>query len=241
MSVPGTTTTPRATTETAKDEGRELAQSTKDSTKQVAQTVKQEASNVAGEVASQAQSLAGEARSQVRGQVDQQKSRAAGILRTTGDELSSLVNDQDHSRLTAELTRRASEQARTVADYLENTNPGDVIDNVRDFARRKPGVFLLAAGVAGLVVGRVFRSATAGASSDTQQGTTYDTGSTYAGTTYPPTTYSESLYPEASLPTGSQTTYAGSTSDIGQESTFGTPIPQGGTPLGGTGREDIRP
>lgn len=240
MSVPGTTTTARATAETAQDEGRELAQSTKESTKQVAQTVKQEASNVAGEVASQAQSLAGEARSQVRGQVDQQKSRAAGILRTTGDELSSLVNDQEHSRLTAELTRRASEQARTVADYLENTEPGDVLNHVRDFARRKPGVFLLAAGVAGLVVGRVFRSATAGATSDTQ-GTTYDTGSTYAGTTYPTTTYSESLYPEATLPTGSQTTYAGSTSDIGQESTFGTPIPQGGTSLGDTGREDIRP
>jgi hypothetical protein len=153
MSGQGTTTAEAA--QSAQREGREFAESAKESTSQVAQTVKDEAGTVASEVKAQAQSLAGEAREQVAGRVGQQKSAAVSALRTTGDELRSLSGEQ--SRLTAELTRRAAEQASAVADYLDRKGPAEILGDVRDFARRKPGVFLLAAGVAGVVVGRIVR------------------------------------------------------------------------------------
>ena len=150
------TTTAEAATRSAQHEGREFADSAKESTSQVAQTVKDEASSVASEIKSQTQSLAGEAKNQVSGRVEEQKSAAVGALRTTGDELHSLTSDQ-HSRLTTELVRRGAEQATALAGYLDKRGPAEILEDVRGFARRKPGVFLLAAGVAGVVVGRVVR------------------------------------------------------------------------------------
>jgi hypothetical protein len=227
MAGPGTQTQSgtdgaRTAAQTAQGEGRELAQSAAESTKQVAQTVKQEASNVTGEVASQAKTLASEATDKVQTQLDEQRSRVANTLRTTGDELGSLATEHDHSRLTAELTRRAAEQARSVADYLERTSPNEVLDQARDFARRRPGAFLVAAGLAGFVVGRVFRSATA--AGGTTQTSRVSPGYVSGDTAYPaaeplatypsdapPAGYSSAdatAEPTAGYPAGS--TYAGS-------------------------------
>jgi gas vesicle protein len=218
----GPDTGAHATASVAQDEGRELAQSTKESAAQVARTAQQEASNVAGEVKTQVQSLAAEARQKASGRVDDQKSKAADLLRTTGDELHSLGGG-DQSRLTQELTRRASEQAHTVADFLDRYSPEEMLGHVRDFARRKPGLFLLAAGAAGVVTGRLVRGATAAASSPPQRGALQARG-TSAGvgvqpgyppeSAYPPVTYPESGY--ADDPAVTPVTYAGSTAEYGQ-------------------------
>lgn len=229
MSGPGTTKA-RATAETAQDEGREFAHSTKESSAQVAQTVKQEATNVAGEVKSQAQSLAGEARSQVSGKVEAQKSKAASTLRTTADELHSLTSDQDHSRLTSELTRRAATQAHSVADYLDNKGAEDILDDLRTFARRKPGVFLLAAGLAGVAVGRLVKGAMSGGDNsssprhamtdETYVGTTYtDPSFTGTGTAYPPADPYSSAYTgvSATVPPTTTQPYPGTTPEYGRE------------------------
>jgi hypothetical protein len=60
-----------------------------------------------------------------------------------------------------EVARQASERARTVASCLEEREPGDLLDEVRRFARRKAGVFLAGAALAGVVVGRLTRGAIA--------------------------------------------------------------------------------
>ena len=55
-----------------------------------------------------------------------------------------------------------------MASWLENRDPGSLLEEVKSFARQRPGTFLLAAAGAGLLAGRLGRSLQAGAP-DTQQ------------------------------------------------------------------------
>jgi hypothetical protein len=240
MSVQGTTA--EATGKSAQQEGQQLAQSAKESSAQVAQTVKEEAANVAGEVKSQARSLAGEARDQVGGRIEQQKSTAVNALRTSADELQSLTRDGDHSRLTSELTRRAAEQAHSIADYLDTKGASEILDDVRSFARRKPGVFLLAAGLAGVVVGRVVRGTVAASSSSGTApqltgSTGYNTGMQSTGVA---SGYADPVIAEPAAPVtpGYEGTYGTGTTYTG--STYGTdPYTTGSDPYHNGAAEDL--
>ena len=61
-------------------------------------------------------------------------------------------------------------------------SPAQLLDDARDFARRKPGTFLLGALAAGVVAGRLFR-ATADGAAAASLADTGGTGTTGAGTT----------------------------------------------------------
>ena len=199
----GTSQRAREVTGAAKEEGQQLAQSAADSTKQVARTARHEASSVVSEAGSQGRRLAEMARDQVGGQIDTQRRQLADTLRTTGEELRSGQSDEQ-SKLTSELTRRAADQAGSVADYLERTDATEVLDQVRRFARRRPGTFLLIAAAAGVVTGRVVRSvASAGSSpssgshSDRPYSSTVD--ESFDAATYgPPTSYANDVEPGGS-------------------------------------------
>ncbi|MEK8109106.1 phage holin family protein [Micromonospora sp. M12] len=56
------------------------------------------------------------------------------------------------------------------AGWLDEREPGEVLDEVRTYARRNPGTFLAGAAVAGLLVGRLTRGLTAPASGNGQGG-----------------------------------------------------------------------
>ncbi|TLM80215.1 hypothetical protein FDW83_19020, partial [Pseudarthrobacter sp. NamE2] len=51
----------------------------------------------------------------------------------------------------------------SVASWLENKQPGDLLNEVQRFARNRPGTFLLLAAGAGVLAGRLTRGLTAGA------------------------------------------------------------------------------
>jgi hypothetical protein len=53
-----------------------------------------------------------------------------------------------------------------MADWLEQREPGDLLDEVRRFARRRPGAFVLGALVAGVVAGRMTRGIVAARSDE---------------------------------------------------------------------------
>jgi hypothetical protein len=72
------------------------------------------------------------------------------------------------SGLGAELARQAADRMHGAASWLERREPADLLDEVRNFARRRPGAFLIGAAVAGLAAGRLTRGLTAGGQS--QQG-----------------------------------------------------------------------
>jgi hypothetical protein len=69
----------------------------------------------------------------------------------------------------SEVARQAADRADRAADWLGEREPGDVVDEIRSFARRRPGAFLIGAALAGVVVGRLTRGAVDAARSDSGQ------------------------------------------------------------------------
>ena len=63
----------------------------------------------------------------------------------------------EQSGIASDLARQASTRTRDAATWMENREPGEVVEEVKRFARRRPGAFLAAAAVVGLVAGRVTR------------------------------------------------------------------------------------
>jgi hypothetical protein len=63
------------------------------------------------------------------------------------------------------LVQQVADGGRQVADWLDHRGLDGVLTEMRSFARRRPGIFLLGAGVTGFVIGRVAKS-TAGADLD---------------------------------------------------------------------------
>ena len=57
-----------------------------------------------------------------------------------------------------QIVRRLGEGGRRAADYLEDRGPEGLLDDVQEFARRKPGTFLLIAAAAGFAIGRLGRA-----------------------------------------------------------------------------------
>jgi len=147
-----------STTDTAKAEASNLAQTSKDSAGQVAGTAKDQGQQILSEATSQASNLAGEARSQISQQAGQQQERAATTLHGLGDELAGMADQSESGGMASQLVRQASEQVHRVAGWLDSRDPSGLVEDVRDFARRKPGTFLAGAAAAGLITGRATRA-----------------------------------------------------------------------------------
>lgn len=128
-------------------------------------TTRDQAKQVASEATDRARDLAGEARTQLRHQSDTQRERLAGTLHELGDELHSMADQGNGSGIGTELARQAAGRLHGLGDYVQRHRPGDLLDDVRAFARRRPGTFLLAAAGAGVAAGRLTRGATAAARS----------------------------------------------------------------------------
>ncbi len=146
------------TKDTAKAEASHLAQSSKESAGQVAGTAKEQGQQVLSEVTSQARNLVEETKSQLGEQAGSQQQRAASNLRSLGDELSGMASSGDQEGMASQLVRQAADRVTAVAGWLEDREPGSLLEDVRDFARRKPGTFLIGAAVAGVVAGRATRA-----------------------------------------------------------------------------------
>ncbi|MEH1014791.1 hypothetical protein V6U90_16975 [Micromonospora sp. CPCC 206060] len=117
---------------------------------------------VTAETRRQARKLVEETSAQARLQAEQQQRRAADGLRTLGTQLRSMADGGDQEGVAAELVRRGADVAQQAAGWLENREPGELLDEVRDYGRRHPGTFLAGAAIAGLLAGRLGRALSAG-------------------------------------------------------------------------------
>jgi hypothetical protein len=154
----GSSGTSSSTRDVAKDEAKGVAQDAAQSGRQAAETAKQQAGQVADEAKNQAKQLLDQAREQVTTTGVQQKDRAASGLRTVADELTGMVNGEGgQNGLAADLARQASDYVRSAADMLENREPAELLQEVRRFARQRPGTFLLGAAAIGFLGGRLTR------------------------------------------------------------------------------------
>jgi hypothetical protein len=101
----------------------------------------------------------------VQYQASAQQQRAAQQLRSVANELHEMVATGGQSGLATEVARQAADRVSGAASWLEQREPGDLLDGVRGFARRRPGMFLLGAAIAGLAAGRLTRGLTGGTGS----------------------------------------------------------------------------
>lgn len=173
----------RSMTETARQEAGGVAQTAKEDASQVASTAGEQVSRVASEATEQARNLLREGRGQLTEQAREGQQKAATGLRALSDQLQQMADKSDGQGMAPEVVRQAADRTRTVASWLEDREPGDLVGEVRRFARRKPGMFLAGAAIAGVLVGRLTRGAIEAERSDSGSGSS-DTGSGagYAGT-----------------------------------------------------------
>jgi hypothetical protein len=159
LRTPGTggTTTGPSTTDVVRDEAAGVGQHARDAGGQVTQTATDQAKQVAAEAGAQARDLLGEARGQARDQASAQQQKAAQQLHTVADELGQLAENGGQSGVATEAARQASSRLHGAAAWLEKREPADLLNEVRSFARRRPGTFLIGAAVAGLAAGRLTR------------------------------------------------------------------------------------
>jgi len=102
--------------------------------------------------------VAHQVRRELETQGDAQTKRVASTLQDVGGQLRGMA-DAGEGGPVAEVTRKLADKSQEVAQRLEDGGMSGLGDDLRDFARRQPGVFLAAAGVAGFVVTRVLRNA----------------------------------------------------------------------------------
>lgn len=155
--VPGPTD-PTATT--TNDQG-----STTDQAKHAASVASDEAKQVASDVRDQARGLLDETKNQVQDQSRTQRDRLVDTLRTFGDDLDGMAQDRDG--LASGAAREVAQRVRTISERLDGREPSELLDDLRSFARRRPGMFLAGALVSGVVVGRLLRGGRDAARADT--------------------------------------------------------------------------
>ena len=134
------------------DEARAAAQD-------VAGTAKEQATQVAGETRRQARQLWEQSRDEMVQQSGHQQTRIAATLRDLGTELSSMAGASDQDGGATALVRDVGDHVSSAASWLEDKEPGDVLEELRGFARRRPGTFLLVAAGLGVLGGRLTRGA----------------------------------------------------------------------------------
>ncbi|NIH85734.1 hypothetical protein [Amycolatopsis granulosa] len=129
----------------------------------VAGTAADQAKEVASEAQRQARNLTEQGADQLREQARKSQQKAAGNLHSIADQLGQM-SDRSDSGIAQDVVREVAQRAKKVASWLDSREPGDLADEVRDFARRKPGLFLAGAAVAGLLAGRLTRGVAAAVS-----------------------------------------------------------------------------
>lgn len=162
-------TTPPATPasgsrkDAAKEEASNVAGHAANAAQGVAQAAKEEAANVAAEAKSSGKDLLSQAKSGLSSQAGTQQQKAAEGIRTISSQLQTMAEAPEQQGVASDLIRQAAQRSESVASWIENKEPGDLLNEVQRFARNRPGTFLLLAAGAGLLAGRLTRSLTAGA------------------------------------------------------------------------------
>jgi len=194
-----TTTAPPSTTDVAKDEAQTVKDTAVEAGGQVAATAADQAKQVAHETQRQAKDLLDQGRYQVREQAITQQQKAGQSLTSLAQELRGLADGTSSGAPgpARDLLQQASGMVDDFAHKLQTRDPGELLDEVRSFARRKPGLFLLGAAAAGVLAGRLTSGVKAAHSDSAPSGTSAyraqsnyvdptpsyaDTTSTYTGT-----------------------------------------------------------
>jgi len=231
-----TTERDKETKDLALDEAKNVGQTAAQAGSQVASTATEQAKEVAAETQRQAKDLLDQGRTQVKEQVVTQQQKAGQSLSALAQELRALADgsSQGAPGPARDLLQQASGSVESFASMLQNREPAQLLDDVRSFARRKPGLFLLGAAAAGVLAGRLtsgVKAAHSASGSSPQQLGGYGTYN-YVDPT--PT------YTETTTYTGTSASYSSAGSAPLPPPPYGTVPPEGSVvpPTAGAGWDD---
>jgi ElaB/YqjD/DUF883 family membrane-anchored ribosome-binding protein len=144
--------------DTARQRGKEVTQTAAEETKGVAQDVREQGQAVAEQAKTEVRHVAEEAKSQLRGQAQEQTTKVTQSLRRLSEQVNALAQGrpQESGRL-ADYVRQAAEEIQQTAGRVETRGFDGVVQDTENFARKRPGAFLLAAAAVGFSAGRLMR------------------------------------------------------------------------------------
>ncbi|MGY4859393.1 hypothetical protein [Cryobacterium sp. AP23] len=165
---------------TSAPEAKERAAEVKDTSvaagQHVAGVAKDELHKVGSETKQQAKDLYRQTQGELKDQAASQQKRVASGIRSLSDEFGSMSEKSETQGVASDLAQQAATRAAGIADWLDQREPADLLNEVKGFARRRPGMFIAIAAVAGVVAGRLTRSVIAEAKESS------DSDSTASGT-----------------------------------------------------------
>lgn len=164
--------------QTAADRAGTVGHETKQAAGDVAATATQEAKQVTAEARDQVRQLWGQTRRDLTDQAATQQTRVAGGLRELADQLGSMASNADQDGVARGLVDDVARRAGDAASWLDQRDPGSLLDEARSFARQRPGTFLAVAAGVGVLAGRLSRSLV-----DEARDSDDSTGATSAGST----------------------------------------------------------
>ncbi|MEU9035140.1 hypothetical protein AB0D45_09525 [Streptomyces sp. NPDC048352] len=133
---------------------------------EVGGTAKEQAAQVVGEATAQARDLVAELRTQLTGQAETQTQRLAENVRRLSQELHELTENGKPDSTVTDMARRVADGGQRLAAHVEQKGPDGLVSDLQDFARRRPGVFLAGAALAGFVIARAGKGVSAASSQD---------------------------------------------------------------------------
>jgi hypothetical protein len=219
----------------------------------VAEVAKEQVSEVASEATAHVKDLLSEGLSEIRSQAGSQQKRAATAIHSLADELGTMASKSDKTGPLTDYAKELSRRGGEAAHWLENAEPSEVLDSLRSFARRRPGLFLASSALAGVVVGRLTRGFVANKQDEKQPQldssysstpgyatTDYGTTPGYATTDYTTTGYSTT--PQYTVESGTETPYSQDVPATGAGYTTDAPeygVGDPARPYGTTGNDGV--
>ncbi len=145
--------------DTAVDQSKLVARTTRRDARELAGTARDQADQVKGQLAEQVQGLVADARGQLQAEADRQTARVAQAVFQVGTQAIAMAAGRpEEAGPLGAYAEQAANWLDTCAAAIEERGLEGLSADVVDFARRRPGVFVAGAAVAGLAVGRLIRS-----------------------------------------------------------------------------------
>lgn len=143
----------------AASSAQDLAKEGQQAAGHVVDSAKQEASMIAEQARDKASHLLDELGTDLQDQASQQQAKVAGNLRDISEEFRHMLDSSQATGTASSLVDQAAHHSGRIAEWLDTREPGDLVDEIKSFARRKPAAFLGIALGAGLLAGRITRNA----------------------------------------------------------------------------------
>jgi hypothetical protein len=148
-----------STTDVARNRGEQLTDTTRDAASSIGDTAASHGRDIADETRQHVRRMTEDARGTLRNRAQQETERAGSALGQAGGQLQALADGRiDEAGPFGDYVRQAAESVNRWADAVQDRGLDGLLDDLRSYGRRRPGMFLLGAMAAGVLVGRFGRN-----------------------------------------------------------------------------------